>query len=225
MKRNQNILSVVLLSLLTALGIAFSFFSFPIATGLNITLTGVFVAITATLFGPSIGAYVGFIWGTFSLIQGVTGMDPSGPVLFATNPFGLVFTCYFPRILDGFLVGLISKFIKKWEKGNKVVTGIVSSILVVVLNTFVFLSCYIGFFYPSLKDAILNATGAQTVTLGAILTFLLISAGLNFILELAINLVIDTPAIIALDKILEKNNLKISFTFKSKCKNLTKESK
>jgi len=214
MKRNKLIKSITLLAVLIAIVIIFAFGAIP-TPALTITLIGIPIAIGASLFGPWVGLILGFTWGTVSLIQGVTGYDASGPILLEYNPFGLVVTCYIPRMIDGFLVGLIFKYTKNIDK-NSVVGAIISALLVVILNTTLFLSCYVGYFISNeTVHAFLESVASKyNFDPNNIFLFLIFGFGLNAIVELAVNLVVDVPSIIFLKKYTDRNQIEVSFSNK-----------
>ena len=219
-KRNNVIKAITTMAVLIAIMIVFSFMSINIGGGFVITLIGVPVAIAATLYGPYVGAIMGFVWGTISIIQGVTGYDASGPILMAYSPFGLVVTCYIPRILCGGVTGLVAALNKKWDKKG-FVTSLCSAALVPVLNTSLFLSCYLGYFLNS--DGVQSFLNSCVTKYGFdpnnLFLFLVFGFGLNFILELAVNLVVDIPSCMYLLKAKDKMNMTLpylDFQFKKK---------
>ncbi len=219
MKRNKLIHSITTLAAFIALTIAFSFVAFPIGGGLTITLIGVPVAIGAYLFGPYVGAILGFVWGTASLIQGVTGYDPTGPILMQYNLFGLIVTCYIPRILNGFLTGLAAFYLKRCFTDKKeFIASSITSILIVILNTSLFLSCYLGFFLsaPEIQDSINTLASKYNFDPNNLWLFVIFGFGANMLLELAVNLIIDTPSMVYLNKYLKNSPVNIDFlAFKS----------
>ncbi len=219
-KRNNIIKAITSMAVLIAIMIVFSFMSVNIGGGFVITLIGVPVAIAATLYGPYVGAIMGFVWGTISIIQGVTGYDASGPILMAYSPFGLVVTCYVPRILCGGITGLVAALNKKWDNKG-FVTSLCSSILVPLLNTSLFLSCYIGYFLKcDGVQAFLNSCVSKYgFDPNNIFLFLVFGFGINFILELAVNIVVDIPSCMYLLKAKQKMNMSLpylDFQFKKK---------
>ena len=60
------------------------------------------------------------------------------------NPFGLLFTCLVPRILEGWICGLIFQLVKKFSKNG---AFIVASLSCPLLNTLFFMSSLVLFFY------------------------------------------------------------------------------
>lgn len=212
MKRNQMIRSITLLASLIALTVIFAFIAIPIGAGLTITLMGVIIAIGASVFGPYVGLVLGFVWGLASFIQGVTGYDPSGPILMEFNAFGLVVTCFVPRMIDGFLVGLVFHFNKLWDKKG-VFSAVISAILVCLINTVLFLSCYVGYFISApAVNAFLNSTASKyNFDPNNIFLFMIFGFGLNFLIELIVNLLIDVPSIVYLKKYADSIDLKVNF--------------
>lgn len=134
MKKKFNTKSMVLLGLLTALIMVFSMTpigSIPVGP-LVITLNVVPVAIAAIALGPIGGAAMGAVFGLFSFLQCFNIGVPSlmGETLANINPVLAFIQRFVPRVLDGFLVGLIFKGITKIKsiRGYYVVTGIISAL-------------------------------------------------------------------------------------------------
>ena len=171
-----------MLGLLTALIILFGLTPIgyiPTGLGFNITFLSVPVALGAVLMGPSAGAFLGLIFGLTSVYQGVTGMDPAGPALFASNAFGATVTCLAPRILMGLLVGLIAMLLVNLCKRSvlgEIVTYAIVAGSASFLNTLMFLGAFWGFF------------GGFTFA-----TFISTVFALNAILELVFAIVVTPP--------------------------------
>ena len=83
--------------------------------GLSITFLTVPVAVAAMILGPKGGAICGAAFGITSLMQ-CFGTSAFGAMLLGINPFGTVFTCIVPRILEGLLSGLIFKAVRSKNK-------------------------------------------------------------------------------------------------------------
>lgn len=156
----------------------------------NITLRGIPVAIIACLFGPIGGTLAGFVWGTFSLIQGLTGRDPSGPVLFQYSPIGFLVTVYLARRLAGFLAGLLYDLIHRFEKRG-IVSSMVASASVSLFNTVFFLLFYALFFFSR------NGTDTNAIVFFATA---FASSAANFGVELSVNLVVGSIIVFSLKK-------------------------
>ena len=103
---------------------AFSPLGYLRTPGLTITFLTVPVAVGAIILGPTAGAF------SAALLQ--------------INPFGLLFTCLVPRILEGWICGLIFQLVKKFSKNG---AFIVASLSCPLLNTLFFMSSLVLFFY------------------------------------------------------------------------------
>ncbi|MBQ8142581.1 MAG: ECF transporter S component [Bacilli bacterium] len=193
MRRNNTIYSISLIALLTAIMALFSFTplgAIHIGT-FNITLMGIPLAIMAVTLGPIGGLLGGAIWGGFSLIQGLTGMDPSGPVLFEYSPIGLIVACLGARMITGFVAGLLYDVFNRYENMHVFAT-IFSSLSVPILNTFFFMGFYSLFFFG--MNGADNPLGFFLVAMTGIL--------LNFVIELSINAFASTAICLVIDKVL-----------------------
>ena len=80
---------------------------------LSITLLTIPVAVGSIILGPKGGAFLGAVFGATSFAQAVSGGGGMTAILFQANPLGVTFLCFVPRILEGFLCGLICAIFKK----------------------------------------------------------------------------------------------------------------
>ena len=92
---------------------AFSPLGYLRTPGLTITFLTVPVAVGAIILGPTAGAICGGAFGLTSAIMALTGGSAFSAALLQINPFGLLFTLLVPRILEGWLCGLIFAALKK----------------------------------------------------------------------------------------------------------------
>lgn len=113
--------------------------------GLSITFLTVPVAVGATILGPKGGAVCGLAFGITSFMQ-CFGMGAFGTMLFSINPLGTAITCIIPRILEGWLCGLIFQAVKKVTKNG---SYFIASLACPLLNTLLFMSSLVIFFYNS----------------------------------------------------------------------------
>lgn len=111
--------------------------------GLSITFLTVPVAVGAVILGPKGGAICGLAFGITSFMQ-CFGMGAFGTMLFSINPLGTAITCIVPRILEGWLCGLIFQAVKKVAKNG---SYFVASLACPLLNTLFFMSSLVIFFY------------------------------------------------------------------------------
>ena len=112
--------------------------------GLTITFLTVPVAVGAIILGPTAGAICGAAFGLTSVVMALTGGSAFSAALLQINPFGLLFTCLVPRILEGWICGLIFQLVKKFSKNG---AFIVASLSCPLLNTLFFMSSLVLFFY------------------------------------------------------------------------------
>lgn len=129
-------IAVIFIMAFTPLG----YFQTP---GLSITFLTVPVAVGAILLGPKGGAVCGLAFGITSLIR-CFGMDPFGTMLFGINPAATAFTCIVPRILEGWLCGLIFLTARKVMKNG---AYLAASLACPLLNTLLFMTSLVVFFY------------------------------------------------------------------------------
>ena len=111
--------------------------------GLSITFLTVPVAVGAMILGPVGGAICGLAFGITSFMQ-CFGMGAFGTMLFSINPLGTAFVCIVPRILEGWLTGLIFKAIRQKMKNG---AYLVASLACPFLNTLFFMSTLLLIFY------------------------------------------------------------------------------
>ncbi|MCD8148946.1 MAG: ECF transporter S component [Clostridiales bacterium] len=111
--------------------------------GLSITFLTVPVAVGAIILGPKAGAICGLAFGITSLIQ-CFGLSAFGTMLLSINPLGTAFTCIVPRVLEGWLCGLIFKALRKFMKNP---AYFIASLACPLLNTLLYMSSLVFFFY------------------------------------------------------------------------------
>lgn len=104
---------------------------------LSLTLLPIPVAIGAMLYGPAVGAGLGGLFGVLSLIQGLMGRD-LGPVLLPISPIFFGIVCIVPRILEGWLTGLVFRALHKIDRTQIASYGI-SGFLTAAFNTIFFM--------------------------------------------------------------------------------------
>ena len=183
-KKRSNIYKMVLIAMFIALMLVMNFtpIGYITVTGaFSITLMTIPVALGAACTGITGGTILGFVFGLTSFLQafGIGFMiDPSAGPLFNENPFGYTVTCFVPRILTGLIAGLVfSLFERKGKTGFYAFA--ISSALVPILNTAMFMSSYVLFY-------------SNTSFGGAVMTVLLTILTLNFLVELLVTTLAGT---------------------------------
>lgn len=183
-KKQTKIFDLVLLALFISIMLVMNFTPLGyITTGLfSITLMTIPVALGAVCTGVSGGAVLGFVFGLTSFLQafGIGYMiDPSAATLFNEKPLAYTVTCFVPRILTGVIAGLVFDIFKKRGKTG-IVPITISSALVPVLNTALFMTFYILLY----SDTVLAGKSFMAVFLTALT--------LNFFIEFSVTLIAGT---------------------------------
>lgn len=147
-KTKLNTKQLVILGLLTALTMIFSFTpigSIPIGP-LVITLNVIPIALAAITAGPVGGLVIGSVFGLLSFLQcfGIGVPSGMGAILVEINPFLAFVQRFVPRALDGFLVGLIFKGVSKLT--NQYVSCVVTGFFAAFLNTVLFMTALVALY-------------------------------------------------------------------------------
>jgi uncharacterized membrane protein len=114
--------------------------------GLTITFLTVPVAIGSIILGPLGGLVCGAAFGLTSLYQAISGGSAFTAMLFSISPFGTIFLTLVPRMLEGWLTGLIFKALHSSAKIQKF-SYYIASFACPVLNTILFMSSLVAIFY------------------------------------------------------------------------------
>ena len=174
---NNKTKTIVGIGLLTAIVVVLQAMAIGIRFGIfNITLVLIPIVVGAALYGYKAGAWLGFVFGVVVLAT------DAGAFLAVSIP-GTVITC----ILKGACAGLAAGFVYKLlEAKNNIIAVFVAAVVAPVVNTGLFLIGCRLFFYDTIKAW---AEGAGFASAGAFMIGGLV--GVNFIVELAINLVLS----------------------------------
>ena len=186
-----NTQALVGMGILTAIVVVLQFIGAFIKFGpFSITLVLAPIIIGAALYGWKAGAWLGAVFGIVVLLSG------DAAAFMAVNAPGTVILCILKGTLAGAAAGLVYKAL---EKVNPWVAVIAAAIVCPVVNTGVFLLGCLVFFLDTVKEW---GAGAGYENVGAY--FLFGFVGLNFVVELAINLVLST-AIVRILSIVRKS--------------------
>ena len=184
-----SIRTLVGMGVLTALVIVLQAIGSVIRFGtFSITLVLVPIIVGAALYGWKAGAWLGFVFGVMVLAT------DAGAFL-AINVPGTVITCLLKGILAGAAAGAVYRLL---ERKTKLGAVIGAGIVCPVVNTGMFLLGCVLFFLDTVKEW---GAGAGYENVGAF--FLFGFVGLNFVIELAINMVLST-AIVRILNIIKK---------------------
>ncbi len=152
------------------------------------------VAVGAITLGEKSGAFLGLVFGISSFIQ-CFGMSPFGAALLQINPIFTFIMCLVPRVLMGYLCGVIYKLLAKVKKGLAVV---IASFSAPVINTILFITSLMLLFGKS--DFIMGMR-AGTENLMA---FLIAFVGFNGVMEIITTTLIAPPVALAVEKAVKK---------------------
>ena len=155
-----------------------------------ITLVLVPVVIGAALYGVAAGAMLGGVFGVVVLVMTITGADPGAHMLWVANPLATALVILLRGILSGAAAGLVYRAV---SRANKFAGVISAAVVCPIVNTGLFLIA-MYFIFPYFLE--LWAGGATTMY------FLFIGlAGINFVIEMAINIVLSPTIVRILDAV------------------------
>ena len=191
MKRNTNTIRIAQYAVLIALMLILAFTPLGyIKIGIvEITPMMLPVALGAIVIGPVGGLVLGSVFGLTSFVQ-CFGMSPFGALLLGLNPFGAFFTCFVPRALMGYLVGIIFKALFRVDR-TKIVSFAVANLLSALLNTLFFVGSMLIFYWNNDAFVSAMADGGLDVNSG-IIAFFAAFVGINGIAEAIFALVVGT---------------------------------
>lgn len=187
---NKNTKKIVGVALFTAIVVVLQLLGSFIRFGpFSISLVLIPIVVGTALYGVGAGAWLGLVFGVTVLASG----DASA--FLAVNVPGTIITVLVKGIACGALAGLIYKLI---EKKNKYAATICAAITAPIVNTGVFLLGCVIFFMPTIEGWAASAGVASAGTY--MITGL---AGLNFIAEFVVNIVLS-PIIVRIINIGKK---------------------
>ena len=179
-----NTRKLVLLALFTAIVVVLQFIGAFIKFGpFSISLVLLPIAVGAALIDTYAGAWLGLVFGFVVLITG-----DAAPFLMI-NVFGTVLIVLLKGALAGFAAGLAYKL---FSEKNKTLAAAIAAVVCPIVNTGIFIIGSYIFFLPTITEwgaAAGYANGTAFLFLGMV--------GLNFIVELGLNLVL-IPVIVRL---------------------------
>ncbi|MBM6927256.1 ECF transporter S component [Pseudoflavonifractor phocaeensis] len=183
MRANEKTRRLTGLALMTAIIVVLQVVASFVKFGpFTITLALAPIIIGAALYGAGAGAWLGAVFGVVVLIACIAGWDQGGNVLFTANPLLTAALCIVKGAAAGLVSGAVFRAImaRHYPMGAAITAGI----LCPVVNTGIFIVGLTLCFY----DTLVAWAG------GSDLVFYIITVltGVNFVLELAINLVLST---------------------------------
>ncbi|MBE6583503.1 MAG: ECF transporter S component [Ruminococcaceae bacterium] len=207
MKRSatQKIIKMVQLALLVALVFVLQMLGSFIKIGpLPMSFVLVPIVVGAFLLGWREGAFLGFVFGVITMVMGIAGIDGFSFLLWQASPFWFIVVCLVKATMAGLGSGLIYKALGK-VLGEKyiVVTTVIASISAPIINTGIFVVGMLLFFFDTMSGLPALFPDAFGQFGGAIEVVFLGLAGLNFVGEFVVNLVLS-PAIVRIVAVVGK---------------------
>lgn len=199
-KQHAKTLRMAQLAILVAIMLIFAFTPLGyLKVGLiEITFMVFPVAMGAILLGPSAGAFLGAVFGITSFIQ-CFGMSAFGTFLMTLSPVLTFIMCLVPRVLCGWLSGLLYRAIR----GKTGILGYyLAGLSTALLNTLFFMTCIVVFFWKNATFlSTMNSWGLPTDSLWL---FLLAFVGVNGLVEALVNTFIGGTAAKVVDVTVNK---------------------
>lgn len=180
---NTRTITLVMGAILTAIVIVLQFLGSFIHLGpFSISLVLLPIVVGASLCGPIISAWLGFVFGVVVLLSG------DATAFMAVNAPGTIITV----LLKGALCGLVSGLVYKLLAGkvNSLVSVIAAAVTAPVVNTGVFLIGCKLFFYDTIAE-----WGAALGYENTVSYMFMGLVGLNFLVELGVNVVLSPTAV------------------------------
>lgn len=154
----------------------------------SITLALIPIIIGAAVFDEYVGAILGGVFSIVVIIMCVIGADVGGAMVWNANPFLCIVVCMLKGVAAGYVAGLVYRLI---SQKNTIIATVVAGISAPVVNTGIFLVGLSIFFRP-----VLFAWAGKTDIVFYVLFML---TGLNFLVELGVNMV-SAPIIVRILK-------------------------
>ena len=183
----------VLIALLIGIQIVLGYVNIPMPGGLHIVFNMIPMAIAAIALGPLGGAVIGGAFGLISFCQcfGIFGFSAMGAALAGIAPFLAFVQRFFPRLIDGLLLGFIYRFLK--PRTNIYAACAITGFFAAFLNTLLFMTSLVWLFGQT--EYMQNSMAGR-----GLLTYIVASVGINGIVEMVVSTVVTGAVGSALEK-------------------------
>lgn len=195
MKTGNRSRSTTLLGLLTAVLMVMSMTPLgylnigPLAISFNM----IPVAVGAAALGSVGGAVLGAVFGMTSFLQclGIGGSSAMGVILFDIDPFFAFVQRFVPRLVTGFLVGLIYQGARRFSGPG--ISGSIAGFFAALLNTALFMGALVVLFG--------NTQYVQDLMKGQnLILFICTFVGVNAVMEMLASTVVTGALCAALER-------------------------
>lgn len=151
------------------------------------------IVLGGIIYGPLAGGFLGLVFGFITLMYGVTGADPFTTILLNDHPIITSLLCLGKGAFAGFFGGLSFKLLKRF---NEYLGVFVAAAVTPIVNTGLFILGAL---------AMSDTLSANFVADGTTVIYFLVigCAGLNFLVEFAVNL-LSAPAVYRVIGIVKK---------------------
>lgn len=185
---HKKIIKMAQLAVLTALVVIIQvFFSSIKVAAVTLTFTLIPIVVAGIIIGPLGGLFIGFVSGVVTLIQVFVSADPFYVLLITANPIATAVICVLKNAAAGFISGVLFKAFIKIMRGKVYISSLIASIACPVVNTGIFCLGMLMFFGPALTG---DPTFGSLISNGLVAFVFIGLAGVNFLVELALNIVI-----------------------------------
>lgn len=179
-------------------------FGFHLRIGpIEMSLMVIPVAIGAIVLGPVSGAILGFVFGLTSFIE-CFGGSAFGMFLMTISPVMTFIACMVPRILCGFLSGLVFKGLRKFDR-TKIVSFFAASLSTALLNTIFFIGVILLFFWNN--DTFLAKMTEWGMPIENLWVFIIAFVGINGVIEAAVNFIVAAPIAKAIVRFVNRDGI------------------
>ena len=183
-EKTRRLTGLALLTAIVAvLQVVASFIKFGPFT---ITLALAPILIGAALYGPKAGAYLGGVFGLVVLMACILGWNPGGTTLWNATPFLPACICLVKGIAAGAAAGAVYRAVVGGSRAHgRMMTGsIVAGVVSPLVNTGLFVLALTLLFHDILVTWAAGSELIYYIVFGL--------TGINFVLELVLNLVLST---------------------------------
>lgn len=150
------------------------------------------IVIGAAVYGAKAGAWLGLVFSVSVLIACITGQDAGGYLMWGINPAMTAGIVLAKGVAAGFLAGAVFRAL---QHRNQLLATVVAAVVCPVVNTGIFLAGTLAVFRPLLNQW-MAASGFENMGTYVITGLV----GLNFLVELAINLLLS-PGVVRILKV------------------------
>ena len=185
MKKRFDMIKFVELAILLAIVVVFQLVLGSVRVGpTSFSVVLIPIVIGSLLLGPLYGAILGFAFGLITLFAGIFGTDVFTATLFQYSPVGTSVICIAKATLAGLVPGYLYKLLKKKNEWFAVILAAISAPIV---NTGLFIIGSLVFVKPAIEAYLIK----ENISADAIYFLFILCAGINFLVEFAVNAVMS----------------------------------